>query len=256
MTRQRRRLAESALTVAAPLALFALWEVLARTGLLDPRFWPPPSSLAATAGELLTDGTLLANIRISLVRILIGFLIGAAPAVVLGLVMGLWWPARALLLPTASALYAIPKIALVPLVLLVFGTGEAGKYAIVAISIFFLVVLNTVVGVLAIDRAYLDVARNFGAGPLDRFLTVALPGALPAIFTGLRLGLGFSLIVIVGTEFVAANSGIGRFIYESYQILAIKDMFVGLVVTGLLGWLLTAAVDLVERRLVPWQEAT
>ena len=256
MTRSGRRLTESALTVAAPLALFATWELLARSGLIDARFWPPPSRLAVAAGDLLADGTLLANIQVSLVRILVGFLIGAIPAVVLGLIMGLWWPARALLLPTASALYAIPKIALVPMVLLVFGTGESGKYAIVAISIFFLVVINTVAGVLAIDRAYLDVARNFGAGPIDRFLTVALPGALPAIFTGLRLGLGFSLIVIVGTEFVAASSGIGRFIYESYQVLAIQDMFVGLVVTGVLGWLLTAAVDVVERRLVPWQEST
>ncbi|MBA3413794.1 MAG: ABC transporter permease [Chloroflexia bacterium] len=255
MTRSRRRLAETALTVAAPLALVVLWEIAARSGLIDARFWPPPSSLAITAGELIADGTLASNVGISLVRIGVGFSIGAIPAVVLGLVMGLWWPARALLLPIASALYAIPKIALVPLVLLVFGTGEAGKYAIVAISIFFLVVLNTVAGVLAIDRAYLEVARNFGAGAGARFLTVALPGALPSIFTGLRLGLGFSLIVIVGTEFIASDSGIGRLIYDSYQRLALRDMFVGLVVTGLLGWLLTFVVDLIERRLVPWRES-
>ena len=253
MNGSERRLIEVSLTVAAPLALFALWEILARAGSIDSRFWPPPSSLAIAAGDLVADGTLATNIRISLVRILVGFVIGAVPAVVLGLVMGLWWPARALLLPTAAAFYAIPKIALVPPVLIIFGTAEAGKYAIVAISIFFLVVINTVAGVLAIDRAYIDVARNFGASPLDRFLTVALPGALPAIFTGLRLGLGFSLIVIVGTEFVAAQSGIGRFIYESYQVFAIRDMFVGLGVTGLLGWLLTAAIDLLERRLVPWR---
>ena len=256
MTRSTRRAAETALTIAAPLAMFVLWEVLARSGLIDARFWPPPSSLASAAAELVADGTLATNVRISLVRILVGFLIGAIPAVVLGLIMGLWWPARALLLPTASALYAIPKIALLPLVLLVFGTGEAGKYAIVAISIFFLVVLSTVAGVLAIDRAYMDVARNFGAGPLARFLTVALPGALPSIFTGLRLGLGFSLVVIVGTEFIAAESGIGKFIYESYYRLAIRDMFVGLIVTGVLGWLLTTAVDLLERRLVPWRETS
>lgn len=241
------------LTVATPLALFALWELLARSGVIDARFWPPPSRLAAAAATMLRDGSLLSNVGVSLGRILIGFVIGAVPAVVLGLLMGLWWPARALLLPTASALYAIPKIALVPLVLLVFGTGEAGKYAIVAISIFFLVVLNTVAGVRAIDRAYLDVARNFGAGPLDRFLTVALPGALPAIFTGLRLGLGFSLIVIVGTEFVAAQNGIGRLIYESYQILAIGDMFVGLIVTGIMGFILTSGINVLEQRLLPWR---
>ena len=249
-----RRARETVLTAAAPVGVFAIWEIAARCDLIDARFWPPPSSLASAARDLIADGSLVEDVRISLVRILVGFLIGAIPAVALGLAMGLWWPARALLLPIASAVYAIPKIALVPLVLLVFGTGEAGKYAIVAISIFFLVVLNTVAGVLAIDRAYTEVARNFGAGPLDRFLTVALPGALPSVFTGLRLGLGFSLIVIVGTEFIAAENGIGRFIYDSYNRLAIRDMFVGLIVTGVLGWLLTAVVDAAERRLVPWRE--
>lgn len=243
------------LAVVAPALLFLTWELVARLGWIDTRFWPAPSSLAATAGQLVREGSLLNDIRVSLGRILIGFAIGAVPAIGLGLAMGLWWPLRAALLPVAAALYAIPKIALVPLVFLVFGTGEAGKYAIVAISIFFLVLLNTISGVLSIDRAFLDVARNFGAPPVTKFLTIALPGALPSIFTGLRLGLGFSLVVIVGTEFIASQDGIGRFIYESYQVLAIRDMFVGLVVTGILGSLLTWAIDFAERILVPWQES-
>ncbi len=167
--------------------------------------------------------------------------------------MGLFWPVRVFLMPIASAIYAIPKIAVVPLVLVVFGLGETSKYVIVAISIFFLVLLNTMAGVLDIDRSYRDVARNFGAGPLALFFTVALPGALPAIFTGLRLGLGFALVVIVGTEFIAAREGIGRFIYDSYQVLAIKKMFVGLIVTGILGWVLALALDLLERLVLPWK---
>jgi NitT/TauT family transport system permease protein len=248
-----RRAVETVLTLAAPGMLLAIWEILARTGTIDPLFWPPPSTLLDTAWELLRDGTLLSNVAVSMGRILIGFALGAIPAVIFGLLMGLFWPVRAFLLPIATVIYAIPKISIVPLVLIVFGLGEAPMYAIVAISIFFLVLLNTMSGVLQIDRVYREVARNFGANGLNLFLTVALPGALPAIFTGLRLALGFALVVIVGTEFIASRGGIGRFIYDSWQITAIEQLFVGLIATGLLGWLLTLALDLLERIVLPWR---
>ncbi len=254
MTAPRRRAVELALTLAAPLLLLASWETISRTGVVDRRFWPPPSTLLGTAWDLIRDGSLVANVLISLGRIAGGFVLGAVPAVALGLLMGLFWPIRVFLMPIAAAIYAIPKIAIVPLVIVVFGTGETAKYVVVALSIFFLVLLNTMAGVLAIDRSYRDVARNFGAGPLDLFLTVALPGALPAIFTGLRLGLGFALVVIVGTEFIAADrGGIGRFIFDSYQILALDKMFIGLIVTGLMGWLLTISLDVIERLVLPWK---
>ena len=256
MTLRLRRVTEITLTLLGPAVILAVWEILSRSGTIDSRFWPAPSSLWETAVAITLDGSLLTNVRVSLARILVGFLLGAVPAVILGLLMGLSWPFRVALMPVASAIYAIPKIAVVPLILLVFGVGEAGKYVIVALSIFFVVLLNTMAGVIAIDRSYQDVARNFGAGPVAMFASVALPGALPSIFTGLRLGLGFSLIVIVGTEFIAAREGIGRFIYDSYQILAISKMFIGLIVTGLMGWLLTLFVDVVERFVIPWKPAS
>ena len=250
---RERRLVELALTLAAPVVLLAAWEALSRSGVLNPRFWPPPSSLWDESWELLRDGSLLTDVRVSLGRIVGGFILGALPAVLFGLAMGLFWPVRAFLMPIATAIYAIPKIALVPLVVIVFGLGETSKYVMVALSIFFLVALNTMAGVLAIDRSYKDVARNFGASPAALFFTVALPGALPAIFTGLRLGLGFCLVVIVGTEFFAADEGIGQFIYDSWQILAIKKVYIGLIVTGLMGWLLTLGLDLLERLALPWK---
>lgn len=252
-TPARRRSAELVLTFAAPLLVVLVWEYLSRTALINPLFWPAPTSLGRTTWELLRDGTLLSDVWTSLRRIVIGFALGAVPAIIFGLAMGLFWPVRAFLLPIATVIYAIPKISLVPLVLLVLGLGEAPMYAIVAISIFFLVLLNTMAGVLAIDRSFRDVAQNFGAGPIDLFLTVALPGAMPAIFTGLRLGLGFALVVIVGTEFITSRGGLGRFIYESWDVLAVNKMFVGLIVSGVLGWVLTLALDLAERLVLPWR---
>ncbi|MDP9354344.1 MAG: ABC transporter permease [Chloroflexota bacterium] len=253
MSRRTRRWSEAMLTVSGPLVLLATWEWLSRTARIDPTFWPPPSSLWETFVSLIREGGLLGDVRVTLVRILGGFLLGAVPGVALGLAMGLFWPVRVLLMPIATAVYAVPKIAILPLVVIVFGLGESSKLAIVAISIFFLVVLNTMAGVQAIDPSYRDVARNLGANPLELFLTVALPGSLPAIFTGLRLALGFTLIVIVGTEFITPGDGVGSLIWESWQRLAIKPMFIGLVVTGLLGWLLTVLLDVVERWALPWQ---
>ena len=255
-TPSRRHLAEVALTLASPLVLLAIWEALSRSGTIDRRFWPEPSSLVGTAWDLLRHDDLLGDIRVTLIRILAGFALGAVPGVILGLAMGLFWPVRVFVMPLAAAIFALPKIAILPLVIIVFGTGESAKFAIVALSIFFLVVLNTMSGVLQIDRSFRDVARNLGAGPLQTFWTVALPGALPSIFTGLRLALGFALIVIVGAEFLSPRKGgVGDLIWQSWQIYAIKKMFVGLIVTGLLGWALTLALDLVERIALPWKPA-
>jgi NitT/TauT family transport system permease protein len=251
--RSRRRATELGLTLAAPVVVLAIWELLSRTGTIDERFWPAPTSLLDTAWELLAEEDLLGDIRISLLRIVGGFLLGAVPGVLLGLAMGLFWPVRVFVMPIAAAIYAVPKIAVLPLVIIALGTGEASKVAIVAVSIFFLVVLNTMSGVLQIDRSYRDVARNLGASPWQLFWTVALPGALPSIFTGLRLALGFALVVIVGTEFLSPRrGGVGDLIWQSWQVYAIEKMFVGLIVTGLMGWLLTVSLDQVERIALPW----
>lgn len=250
-----RRLIEVGLTLAAPVILLATWELISRSGRVNPIFWPPPSSLWDTSVSMVRDDGLIGDIRISLVRIIGGFLLGAIPGIILGLAMGLSWPIRVFMMPIATALYAIPKIALLPLVIIALGTGESAKFAIVAISIFFLVALNTMSGVMTLDPIYSDVAHNFGASKLQVFRGVALPGSLPSIFTGLRLALGFSLIVIVGTEFLSPRQGVGALIWESYNILAIKKMYVGLIVTAVLGWLLILALDLVERFVVPWNRS-
>ncbi len=255
MTSQRRA-AEVTLTLSAPIVLLGIWEVLSRTGTINPLYWPAPTSLWSTFVELLTEDALLHDVWLSTVRIFGGFLLGAIPGVVLGLAMGLFWPVRVFLMPLAAALYSVPKIAILPLVMIVFGIGETSKFVIVALSIFFLVALNTMSGVMEIDRTYRDVARNLGASRLELFTTVALPGALPSIFTGLRLALGFALIVIVGTEFLTVSQGgIGALIWQSWTILSVKKMMVGLIITGIMGWLLSLLINIGERLVMPWRVA-
>ena len=241
--------------VSGPILLLAVWELLSRTERIDPRFWPPPTSLIPTARRLIESGELLEDIGASMSRILLGFVIASVPGVLFGLAMGLYRPVRLFLMPIAAAIYAVPKIAILPLVWIVLGTGESSKVAIIVISVFFLIALSTMGGVMAIDPIFRDVARDFDASQWQIVRTVALPGALPAIFTGLRLALGFALVVIVGTEFLDAadGAGIGALIYRSSQNIAYEQLFVGLIVVGLLGWALTVLLDLIERLVVPWR---
>lgn len=242
-----------ALTVASPVALLLLWELLSRAGVLDPRYVPPPSQVLATLLRLTQSGELPYHLGVSVRRILVGFVLGAVPAVVLGLAMGLNRAVRAVFMPVVAAIYPIPKIAVYPLIIFYLGLGEASKVSIVALSIFFLVLLNTMAGVIGLDRVYFNIARAYGAGPRGLFTTVAWPGALPAIFTGLKLGMGFALIVIVGAELLGSDAGIGFLIWRAYQIFAVDVMFAGLLVTAVLGWLATIALDWLERQALPWR---
>jgi len=241
------------LAVLSPIGFLAVWEALSRLALLDPRFIPSPATVLHTIVAMTRTGELPYHVLVSSRRIVAGFLLGAVPAVGVGLVMGLSRPVRAVLMPLVSAIYPIPKIAVYPLLIFYLGLGEASKISIVALSIFFLVLLNTMAGVLAVDPAYFKIAKAYGANGRGVFATVAFPGALPQIFTGLKLGMGFALIVIVGAELLGSDKGIGYLIWRSYQIFAIDAMFAGLLVTAILGWVAILALDWLERRVLPWQ---
>lgn len=248
-----RRLRDLVALFIFPAALLSLWEVLSRTGDLDARFFPPPSEIGQVFWRLLNAGELQSHIGASFYRIIVGFILGAVPAVSLGMLMGLSPRLRVLLLPTMSALYTIPKIALVPLFIIIFGLGEGSRIYLMAFSIFFLVLLTTMAGVMNIDKGYLDVARKFKTSRLQLLRTVAFPGALPSILTGVRLGLGFGLIVIVGIEFIAPRNGIGSLIWQSYQIFDLKTMYAGLFVTAIMALVLNLAVDVLEQLVMPWK---
>ncbi|HEX3303874.1 MAG TPA: ABC transporter permease [Thermomicrobiales bacterium] len=252
-----RRRWELLLSLLGPLVVLGIWEFLSRTRIINPLFWPAPTSLIDTLQQEVSSGALFTNVRISMVRVLIGFLIAAVPGVIIGLAMGLYWPVRVFLMPVATAIYAIPKLAVLPLMLIVFGVGESSKIAIIVVSIFFLIVLNTMSGVMGIDPTYRDVAQNLGASRWQLFTTVAWPGALPAIFTGFRLAMGFALLVIVGTEFLDGNkrepNGIGWYIIRSWNLLKVDDLFVGLLVVALIAWILNVLLEAIERRLLPWR---
>lgn len=256
-SRPRRGLSPGArdrlLGVLSPLALLVLWELLSRGGILDDRFFPPPTRIASTFADLAKSGELWTNTWVSLRRVLLGLALGATPALAIGLCMGLYRPVRAALDPIIAATYPIPKSAIVPLLLLIFGLGEMSKIVMVAIGAFFPVVINTAAGVQEIPPIYRDVGRNFGAGRWQTFRTIALPGALPLIMTGLKLAVGLGLILIVIAEMIGAKSGLGFMIWNAWQIFAVPTMYVGLITVSVLGVVFTLALTELERVLVPWR---
>jgi NitT/TauT family transport system permease protein len=241
------------LSVLTPLVLLAIWEIAANAGAVDVRFFPAPSAIFAEFFAMIASGELLEHTTISLSRILIGFLLGTAVGMALGLAIGLNKTIAAMFQPLVDLTFPIPKIGLLPLVIILFGLGEASKYVIIAISCFYLVVINTVAGVRQIERIYLDVGRNYHANRVMMFTDVAFPGALPTIMAGVKISMGVSLIIIVSAESLAAKSGIGWLIWTSWQVFQVEKMYVGLLVSALLGLGFTAALNQIERKLIPWK---
>jgi NitT/TauT family transport system permease protein len=279
-----RRYAQ-ALAVAFPLLLAVGWELLVRARILSPDWFPPPTRIAAALWQLATSfdefsqtsllgrpwllpgrlaeegptgaATLFAESHLlaTLMRVFLGFLIGAAPGILLGVVMGMSRTVRTMIDATLSAFYVLPKIAIFPIMMLVFPDpfGEGPKVAVVAISVFFLVTINTMVGVRDIDPVYLEAGRNYGADRWQMLRHVIVPGAMPVIFAGLRLALGTALIVIIAVEFVRAKTGVGFLTFYYWEILAPEKMYAGLLVVMLLGVLLTAGLHWIERLIMPWR---
>ncbi len=248
-----RRNFERGLSVASPLVLLLFWQAGAELGWIDTRFFPAPSAIFVAAWDMLLSGELWKHLSISLERIVIGFCLGAIPGVIIGLAMGLFSPIRAVIQPLVDATFPIPKIAVLPLFIMVFGLGEQSKYAIIATAVIYLVLINTVAGVRNIDKIYLDVGQNYGASRWMMFVDVALPGALPLILAGLKLGMGVALLVIVAAEFVGAQSGIGFLIWTSWQVFQVEKMYVGLLVAAVLGFGSALVLNYLERALIPWK---
>ncbi len=244
---------ERILRVVAPISLLVLWELAVRVHLLDARFFPAPSSIVGTFGGYIASGELWRDGWITLQRILIGFTIGAVPGTLLGLAMGMNRFVRAYFDPVVSLLYPIPKIAVLPLIIFIFGLGEGSKWAVIAIGVFFLMTINTEAGVRQIERIYLDVAQAYRIRPASFYFRVLLPGALPNIFAGIKLSIGIAIVLGVAAEFTAAKSGLGFAIYNSEQLLDIEKLYVALVAVSVLGFLLSSLVDAVERIAIPWR---
>src|SRR6185503_16487304 len=244
---------ERLLMFMSPIGLLIVWQLLLMAGFGDRRFIPAPTDIAVRFGALVASGELAEHTLVTLYRVFAGFFTGVIPAIVVGLLMAMFKPVRIFFDPLIAALFPIPKIALMPLLLPAFGFGDASKVALVAIAVFFPVIVNTYVGASNIEKIYWDVAKNYGASQMVMFTRVVFFGALPMIFAGLRIALAVSFIVLVASEFVATKSGIGYLIWNSWELLQVDIMFVGIVTIGIIGLITSAVFQEIERRAVPWR---
>ena len=251
---RHRRRRDVLLATLTPIALLALWELAAGVGWLDGRLFTPPTKIAEQAWVMILSGGLWHHLVPTVLRLLVGFSVGIVLGVAAGLLMGVWRPLRAAFGPMFTALYALPKIAILPLLLLIFGLTEVPKVLAVVISVFFVVQISTLAGIVQIDPRILEAARAYGATGWKSFRFILLPAAIPEIFTGLRVAAGAAVIVVTAVEFVASNDGLGYLIWNSWQLFQPAQMYVGLIVVSIVGALTTALVILIERLLLPWQQ--
>jgi len=242
------------LSLAVPVALLALWEMASRLALVSPRYFPAPTTIGGVLVDRLVAGDLGEALLVTLARLGLAFALAAVPGVLLGLLMGIARPFRAAVEPYVAFVFPVPKIALLPFLMIILGVGEPAFVLTGAASAFFQIVISTLGGVRTIDPRLLEVGHNYGAHGARLFWKVILPAALPAIFTGLRLGLGLALIALVAVEFIAAKSGLGHLVYRHWQMLSTPEMYAAFALVGALGLLLTRGLRALQARILSWQE--
>jgi ABC-type nitrate/sulfonate/bicarbonate transport system permease component len=235
------------------LIVLAAWETIWDLGWISPLFFSGPSAVAKQFRETLLRGTLLSDMAFSGKNFAIGFVLASFSGIVLGIVFGWYRWIRLLSNPFVNAFYSMPRIAMVPLIIMWFGIGMWSKVFIVFLFSFFPILVNTVAGVKALDQDLLRAARAYCATDWQIFTTVALPGSVPFILTGIRQGVSLGLIGVVIGEMFGGSEGIGFMVAYGGQTFQTDTLFVGVVVIAAAGILFTWLAERLERRFSRWK---
>ena len=238
------------LRIAAVAVVLLAWEATAHAGLFPRVFLPPPSAVAEELWRMGVGGDLWRNVQPSLARILAGFAIGSAAGIVLGTLAAVSVRAEAVIDPLVVLAYPIPKIALLPLIVLWLGIGEASKVAVIAVGAFFPVFISAVTGLRGASPSLMRAAKSLGASRWQVIQKVMIPSALPVLFAGLRLAAGMSLLLVVSAEMIAATRGIGYLILYAGDLLQTTRLMAGIAVLSALGLLSTWCLRWIEQLVV------
>jgi sulfonate transport system permease protein len=236
----------------APVVLLLVWEVFAHAGWLSPQVLPAPTKVIRTAFKLATTGSLLNDLGVSLARAAAGFAIGGAVGFVLGTLVGFSRVAEAAIDRSVQMIRAIPFLAVLPLVIVWLGVGEAEKIFLVALGVTFPIYINTTLGIRQVDPKLLELGRVQGLSMLELIRRIILPGALPSILTGVRYALATAWLALVVAETIGAQSGIGFLAMDAREFLRTDVVVLTIVIYGLIGVAADAIVRFLERRLLAW----
>ncbi len=235
------------------IAFLVVWQTVAALRIVPALFLPGPADTIHAFATLVQGGSLWNDLWVSGQELVIGYGLAIVVGLPLGLLMG-WYKRFAYTMdPFVNFFYSMPRVALIPLLIIWFGIGIASKVAVVYLGAFFPIVINTMAGVRNLDPSLLKAARSFGASDAQIFRTVVLPGSVPFILTGLRLGIGHALVGVVVGELVAAQAGIGLMMATAGATFQTPKVFAGLVIISAAGMLMTFALALIERRFQAWR---
>ncbi|MDE2473818.1 MAG: ABC transporter permease [Alphaproteobacteria bacterium] len=243
----------AALGTLSVLVFLALWEIAVALGWIAPLFVSSPSRILIAGYGMFRDGSIFPDLAVSAEEFILGFGLAAIIGIPLGILMGWYTRLNAVLDPFVNALYATPRIALMPLIIIWFGIDLPAKIAIIFLSSVFPILVNTITGVRTIERDFVKVARSFGATDRQLFATVALPSSVPNLLTGLRLGLGHALIGIVVGEMYGSSAGIGFMMQTAGATFQTDKVMVGIMIIAAAGMGMTQLLKSLERRFDSWR---
>jgi sulfonate transport system permease protein len=239
--------------VSLSVVILVVWQMASNLGYIKPLILPPPSQVAMTFWELLQSGAMARHVGISVLRVLEGFGIAALLGLGLGIAIGLSRTLDRMSDLIIQVVKPIPPIAWIPLAILWFGIGEESKVYIIFLGAFFPIIINTIDGIRQTDHKLVEVARILEVPRWKFVRQVVIPGAFPAIMTGLRVGLMVAWMCVVAAELIAASSGIGYLIMDARQLSQSDVVLVGMITIGVIGKVMDSLIKRLEQRLIGWK---
>jgi NitT/TauT family transport system permease protein len=241
------------LSSAIAFAIFLLiWELAARAGWISSTFFPPPTKIWVALVKLIGNGAMASAIAATLFRFSMGLISGSSLGALLGLLMGRSPRMNAFLNPFIAAIYPIPKIAIFPILMVIFGIGEGSKFAAIFLAAFFPMLITSLAGVRQINKVYFEVGQNYGARGRQVLTHILLPGSLPSLIAGLRLATNMAFVITITVEIITAKTGLGVLMWFGWQTLRASELYAVLVVVSLLGVGFNALLDGLTKVFVPW----
>jgi NitT/TauT family transport system permease protein len=242
----------SLLSLGIAIGAVLLWEMMSRWGFISPLLAPAPTSIVRTLISGFTSGQILPEVRVTLYRVLSGIAIGGSVGLTVGLLMGTSRRFREIVDPFIAAIHPLPKIAILPVVMALLGIGDTSRIAVISLTVFFPMAINTMNGVRQISPIHLDVARNYGATGIRLFTRVVLPASLPSVLTGMRVAVNLALLITISIEIAGATRGLGALIWTSWEVMRIELLYASLLVIMALGITANLLMRLVSDALAPW----
>ena len=237
----------------ALLLAIGLWQLAAGAALVNPLFLPPPTAIARAIYQLAISGALWQHLSYSVMRIGLGWMLGTAAGIAVGFAIGLSSLARSVGITFISALYPIPKIALLPLLILWLGIGEEPKIATIALGVFFSTAISVYSGVDSVPRNLIRMAQSFNVPFPIIVRRVIWPGALPSILAGFRITASVALLLVVSAEMIGAEYGIGAFVLQAGNLMQTDQLLAGVVILSLFGLAVGRLINWLETRLLHWR---